>query len=265
MLTDPTGGIGYLNGEVLPSADMTTIATQQPNALDVVNGGNYDNEANIVINNGGTVKLLGLAGMKLYLYQDTVLVAAAPILYGTPRQVIKRCHSPASLVCEISDTVAGFGDWSYAGIDNSGGSGLVAGTHCRLDYVNVGASAGATISFDLTPILDPGEIVSASVYIDPAGSSADPVHLPKLQLIKINQFGAETVLDTVTDPGGGAFIYRIQHILTLTLGTPYDYNPATTGETLILRFHAEQGNNATLGLLLHSLQVTENISQLDHY
>lgn len=39
--TDPTSGVGYAFGEVLPSADMTTIATQQPGALDVIGGGTY--------------------------------------------------------------------------------------------------------------------------------------------------------------------------------------------------------------------------------
>lgn len=40
-LTDPTSGIGYAFGAKLPSSHMTTIATQQPNALDYVNGGTY--------------------------------------------------------------------------------------------------------------------------------------------------------------------------------------------------------------------------------
>jgi hypothetical protein len=54
-LTDPTGGAGYAFGEVLPSADMTTIATQQPDALDIVNGGTYT--AGTVTLNTGTVNV----------------------------------------------------------------------------------------------------------------------------------------------------------------------------------------------------------------
>lgn len=40
-LVDPTGGVGYAFGQKLPSTHMTTIATQQPNAIDGVNGGTY--------------------------------------------------------------------------------------------------------------------------------------------------------------------------------------------------------------------------------
>lgn len=40
-LSDPTSGAGYAFGEQLTSAHMTTIATQQPDALDIVNGGTY--------------------------------------------------------------------------------------------------------------------------------------------------------------------------------------------------------------------------------
>lgn len=40
-LVDPTSGLGYSFGQKLPSTHMTTVATQQPNAIDGVNGGTY--------------------------------------------------------------------------------------------------------------------------------------------------------------------------------------------------------------------------------
>lgn len=40
-LVDPTSGIGYAYGEVLPSADVTTVFTQQQDALDGAGGGAY--------------------------------------------------------------------------------------------------------------------------------------------------------------------------------------------------------------------------------
>jgi hypothetical protein len=52
-LTDPTGGVGYAYGAKLPSTDMTTIATQQPDAVDGSAGGTY--AANITFN--GTLTL----------------------------------------------------------------------------------------------------------------------------------------------------------------------------------------------------------------
>ena len=42
-LVDPSGGLGYAFGQKLPSTHMTTIATQQPYALDIINGGTYVN------------------------------------------------------------------------------------------------------------------------------------------------------------------------------------------------------------------------------
>lgn len=40
-LLDPTLGVGYAFGEKLPSTHMTSIATQQPRALDAIDGGAY--------------------------------------------------------------------------------------------------------------------------------------------------------------------------------------------------------------------------------
>jgi hypothetical protein len=41
MATDPTGGVGYGFGAQLPSAHMTTIATQQPDLVDSATGGTW--------------------------------------------------------------------------------------------------------------------------------------------------------------------------------------------------------------------------------
>ncbi len=52
-LADPTSGVGYAYGQVLPSTHMITIATQQPRALDVVNGGGpYSLGANATVSGG---------------------------------------------------------------------------------------------------------------------------------------------------------------------------------------------------------------------
>ena len=52
-LTDPTGGAGYSTGEVLTSTHMTTIANQQPYALDGNGGGTYTPSAAIIVNGSG--------------------------------------------------------------------------------------------------------------------------------------------------------------------------------------------------------------------
>lgn len=48
-LTDPTAGLGYAFGTVLSSSHMTTIATQQPRAIDGESGGTYTPSAAINI------------------------------------------------------------------------------------------------------------------------------------------------------------------------------------------------------------------------
>ena len=55
-LLDPTLGVGYAFGEKLPSTHMTTIATQQPRALDVINGGSYVQGGAGVILDGDALK-----------------------------------------------------------------------------------------------------------------------------------------------------------------------------------------------------------------
>ena len=52
-LIDPTSGVGYAFGEVLPSADMTTIATQQVRALDIINGGVFTATADVTVEDTG--------------------------------------------------------------------------------------------------------------------------------------------------------------------------------------------------------------------
>jgi hypothetical protein len=58
-LIDPTGGVGYSFGQKLPSTHMTTIATQQPNAIDGVNGGTYAPAAPVILNGASALQLGG--------------------------------------------------------------------------------------------------------------------------------------------------------------------------------------------------------------
>jgi hypothetical protein len=49
-LADPTGGTGYLPGAILPSTHMTTIAANQPKAVDGNGGGTWTPSAPIILN-----------------------------------------------------------------------------------------------------------------------------------------------------------------------------------------------------------------------
>ena len=58
-LIDPTSGLGYAFGQKLPSTHMTTIATQQPNAIDGAGGGAYAPAAPIILNGASALQLGG--------------------------------------------------------------------------------------------------------------------------------------------------------------------------------------------------------------
>ena len=49
-LIDPTGGVGYAFGQILPSSHMTTVMTQQPNAIDGINGSSHTLNSDLAIN-----------------------------------------------------------------------------------------------------------------------------------------------------------------------------------------------------------------------
>jgi len=91
MLIDPTGGVGYAFGQVLPSSHMTTIATQQPRALDAVNGGSYTATANLDWNFGTfDLTIVGAAGSLFLFTPDvfTVIATTAASLTSTTVSVI---------------------------------------------------------------------------------------------------------------------------------------------------------------------------------
>lgn len=52
-LVDPTSGAGYAFGAKLPATHMTTIATNQPKAVDGSGGGTYTPSAEIIVNGSG--------------------------------------------------------------------------------------------------------------------------------------------------------------------------------------------------------------------
>lgn len=67
-LADPTGGAGYIFGQSLPAAHMTTIATNQPKAVDGNGGGTWTPSASIILNGTGALQL----GAKLKYTSRTV-------------------------------------------------------------------------------------------------------------------------------------------------------------------------------------------------
>jgi hypothetical protein len=80
MATDPTSGAGYGFGAQLPSAHMTTIATQQPGLVDSVTGGTWPGNHIWTGNHTFSGQLGGTpTGGVLDLSATTLTIAAADI------------------------------------------------------------------------------------------------------------------------------------------------------------------------------------------
>lgn len=79
-LADPTGGAGYLSGAILPSSHMTTIATNQPKAVDGNGGGTWTPSASIILNGSSALQLGGklkYTSRSVTRYQPLVMSALA--------------------------------------------------------------------------------------------------------------------------------------------------------------------------------------------
>jgi len=90
-LVDPTTGVGYAFGEILPSAHMTTIASQQPDALDAINGGTYVQTAAIAVT--GDDWSLGAGSDALVLNFATTTTTSSLVMSGDDAVTQKRVDS----------------------------------------------------------------------------------------------------------------------------------------------------------------------------
>jgi len=82
-LVDPTGGLGYAFGQKLPSTHMTTIATQQPFALDIINGGTY-------VNTGAL---------------DVTYSAASSVTHNADHTVVVNANKQFAVAADIASTI----------------------------------------------------------------------------------------------------------------------------------------------------------------
>lgn len=274
MLTDPTGGLGYAFGARLPSADVSTVFTQQVRAWDIVQGGSYTTTGNTTVAASGSptwsfavpatwTARLTVDGDDLYLNTGGfVMDASAFVQYSPARTYNAYGNMPTSLVCFASTVVSGGSalDWT---IGNSIGSGVAATSAAviqrQVDAANVNF---AYIDFDLTSILRRGTVETCSISIDPAGAAGNPTSLPQLELWKRNGSTETQIGSTATDASGS---YRNPHSFSLDVSTAvsgdaYQYNPDSTGESLFLRFYGENGTNATAGLVVNKIGVTQELS-----
>jgi len=257
---------------------MTTIATQQPKFWDLVGGGTYTVAANTTVNPTSTEEWtinipttygdLTVFGGDLNLTSSAVDLTSATLSidsnssigYTAPRTLERWIHAPAAHVWTVSDQGSGgVADWSYGGVL---GAGSVLTARVTQAYVNTGSATQPVVSFDVTPFLLEGDITAVEVFVDPAGAAAAPAVLPLWELWRIYSSG-DTLIETMTDPGGGS--YRTGHGIAKVLGTPYTFNPNGTGETVYLALRGEASTNATAGLTVKYIKITQTVSRIDHF
>lgn len=121
--TDPTSGVGYSFGEVLPSAHMTTIATQLPDLIDGDGGGSYAPSA-----------VINIAGAGL----NNVTLASGATLSGG--------------AATISSDVTQSGDVTLSGDTTMTGamtlSGTASGIRFRVDRTTLVGTADSTLTVE---------------------------------------------------------------------------------------------------------------------
>lgn len=237
-LIDPKGGVPYAFGEILPSAHMTTIASQQPRALDVVQGGIYANAGPVVINPDDIfnpedwtfeIPIVANGGIKKTVEHDVLLSTAS------------------QYACRLSDAdTPGTPDWR-SGIGLQG-------------YVTQTAIAnGAVVVFDFEPILFSARLlddlyvirvevqVNGPFSVDPAPTGSS---LPWYRAVANNvdtQVGR--VIAQEDDPGG--VNYRAPHWVEIMCNDKLAAN-----ESLQLHVQGETpGSNTHTGLQIRRIRL----------
>jgi len=259
-LSDPTSGAGYAFGEKLPSTDMTTIATQQDRALDIIDGGSFANDANVTITAAtGTIRLWNWTGMSQTIGSNRTISLAdstAQILY-TGDRVIRRAQ-PFSIM-KVSDyaaaglaTIHGGADWAFAASANA--------HFIAQSYVdNAGGSVQNPYFISrATNLINGAALQNIGVYFhDPTAGTVAQTY-PSFEFRALNNdTGAVTVLLSQTFAGTYRNGYSTQvgassaHTVDVDL---YSYYFSMVGES---------GTNAVAGGRILGLYVNHTVSNLD--
>ena len=224
-LVDPTSAAGYAFGAKLPAADMTTIATQQPDAVDGVNGGTY----------AGDFTLNGTITMGL-VFTLTATTLAYPQAIGAGQQH----ESSNNNWWEITD------DGTY---------GMV--------WLQANITGSRQIVIPFTNLPRGGELKTVSCYID--GGSAHgalPANLPVLTVYsRLISTGVVTSIGTVTDAPADVTAYEAYHILGAVGGaTPLtvtaSHSHDGTKEFFAVIDGESGGNSAADELMIVALSVS---------
>ncbi len=226
--TDPTGGVGYAFGERLSSTHMTTIAIQQPRAMDGTSGGTYVPTADVVIQ-GATY------GLRLDT-DNWIKLASRDTIYMIPLS--------SGLYRMTNFSGMGTADYDTGRSGGSFSTGAVTSVYSN-------ATNQPLIAWHLDPYLRDGDVIKTlTLTLNPAGAGAAPSILPTLELGYAAGLGSYSTLTAATDAGGGS--YRNVH--TIAASPNYTVDRSSL-RYIIAQFKGEAGTNATVGCDLTELRM----------
>lgn len=221
-LVDPTSGAGYAFGAKLPATHMTTIATNQPKAVDGNGGGTYTPSGTIIVNGSG----LQLGNKLKY----------------TSRTVTRR--QPA-----IPITEAGSTNWRWF----STGTDLV--------WQNQTLNTSFEMELERLAHNSVLSDVKVYFQAASGHMGTLPNTMPTFAVYSIDLNGTRTLLGSVTsDPSASAAVFETNHAVTVNLGAgPHTIDLTTT--RYLLKVVAENGGSAVTGArvwgVVASMTVTE--------
>lgn len=226
-LIDPTSGLGYAFGQKLPSTHMTTIATQQPNAIDGAGGGAYAPATPIVINGASALNLGGQLK-----YAPRTLGRVQPLVMAARTSLNNWRWSPAPVV--------GY-DWLH---DNS------LGTACQHEFTRLAHNS----------VLD-----RILVRFKGAAHGAfwPPAQLSQYALYRVDLSGTATIIGTVITDASNQATFETSHQTIVANGTGHVID--LTLYRYILVVTAEAGANAIAGATYYGAVANLTISEQSEF
>lgn len=252
--TDPTGGAGYATGERLPSTHMTTIATQQPRILDIIDGGNFANLQNVTLSAGSAfIRHFIFEGMKVYIQADAQLDSSliinngsgGQITYGTPTQL--RRQQPLS-AWDIS-TNSGGDDW----IRDPAIRGAL-----KLDWVNSGGSTQAEAWIECNNIANGLPIANFGAVVNDPNTGAEATVKPDLSLYRVDLSGSSPTLTQI----GSTLSFSSYRNGTTEQTASVSHTVSAVDNRYLMRIRGEASTNAATGLRIYQPFIEFTIADL---
>jgi len=221
-LVDPTGGLGYTFGQKLPSTHMTTIAGNQPKAVDGNGGGTWAPGAPIILNGASALQL----GAKLNY---------------TSRSVVRM---------QSLNPQARAADWTWA----LGATGVV--------WQNANAAAASKMQAQLAQIAHNSVVTGIrAFYKGAAGHVGLPASMPKFTVYRVDSSNTYTgVAGTTTDPSATVAAFQAAHSITLSVGGG-SFTADLTQYNYVMVVEPESGMNALAGAQYLGAEVTMTITE----